>query len=80
MHANQPAAQGRPMGRIKMMTSRTFFGFRGDDGHEWFFHRNHLQHRRDWKLLGVEQRVRFRIGRNERGPCVVDVAIETDSI
>ena len=70
------ALPGHRTGTIKTVVDGKQFGFiREDNGSEWFFHRSHLARTSEFESLEHGLRVRFEIGRNEKGICAVSVEI-----
>jgi LuxR family transcriptional regulator, glucitol operon activator len=63
-------------GSVARLVPGTHFGFIVDDqGQDWFFHHDQLERPQEWRDLKAGRMVRFRIGRNVRGPCAKDVEL-----
>jgi LuxR family glucitol operon transcriptional activator len=61
-------------GLIKVMTQQNYGFITDDTGLDWFFHRTGLVQPSIWPKLVPVQRVKFRIGKNARGPCAVEIS------
>ena len=65
---------GQRAGTIKNVVREKKFGFiREDNGSEWFFHRNHLRQPSQFESIDEGDRVLFKIGENDQGPCAAAI-------
>jgi LuxR family glucitol operon transcriptional activator len=65
------------LGRVEEVVQDRGFGYiRDDSGGRWFFHRNQVKGKDVWGQLRIGARVEFRVGRNPRGPCAIEVTIK----
>lgn len=67
-------------GIVKSLPLNKSYGFiRGEDGNEFFFHRNEMKNPNDWPLLTIGMKVTFMTGMDRRGPNAIAVDIEDTS-
>ena len=64
-------------GIVKSLPLNKSYGFiRGEDGNEFFFHRNEMKNPNDWPLLTIGMKVTFMTGMDRRGPNAIAVDLE----
>jgi cold shock CspA family protein len=74
--ANAAAPVDRLAAVIRVVGTEALYGFiRAFQSHDWFFHRRFLANPAEWWTLRRGDRVTFVVGRNNRGPCAVDVTL-----